>query len=231
MSLYGLTACDEGNITDEVFSDDTETYTVRFTGQLRGLDRWGEGYDIVLAAFDGDSDYSILQKHLTTDADGHANLVLSGVPTTAQTVELCVTNRLRQRVVTFESCNIQTAGTSTSDTIPLTLDTPLDVSMFAVIQHYVFDGAAYNCSLCHSHENGRAALDLTAGYSHDNLVGVAASRVADRMRVIPGEATSSALHDVLAEGNPAELRYDHSGLVTDVVRRLVDDWINSGAKE
>lgn len=230
-SIATLTACDEGNITDEVFVDETESYAVKFTGEISGIDRWAEDYDIVLAAFDGESEYSVIQKQLTASDDGHTTLVLSGVPTTARSIELCVTNKLRRRILSFESLAIDPSEHSPSDTLQLAPATPIDVGMFATIQRFVFDGSAYNCSLCHGAENGRAGLDLTQGRSHDNLVGVASTRVPDAVRVVPGDVSSSLLHSVLAEGNPAGLRYDHSGLIDDAVRRLVDDWINAGAKD
>lgn len=226
-----LTACDEGDIVDEVFTDTTDHYVVEFTARVSGLDAWTEGYDVALAAFDGDSEYSVIQKQVTADADGRTRLILSGVPTTARTVEFCVTNKLRQRIITFECLDLDPAEHSPSDTIRFHLDAPANVGMFASIQRYVFDGAASNCSLCHGAENGRAGLDLTQGRSYAHLVGVASSRVSDAVRVVPGDATSSVLHATLAEGNPAGLRYDHSGLVNDVLRRLVDDWIDGGSKE
>lgn len=230
-AIATLTACDEGNITDEVFVDETESYVVKFTGDVSGVDRWADDYDIVLAAFDGESEYSVIQKQLTATDDGRTTLILSGVPTTARSIELCVTNKLRHRVITFESLVIDPAEHSPSDTISITLPSPVDVGMFASIQRFVFDGSAYNCSLCHGAENGRAGLDLTQGRSHDNLVNAASTRVEGAVRVEPGNTSTSVLHCALAEGNPAGLRYDHSGLVDDVIRRLIDDWIDAGAKD
>lgn len=226
-----LTACDEGDIVDEVFTDTTDHYVVEFTARVSGLDAWTEGYDVALAAFDGDSEYSVIQKQMAADSDGHTKIILSGVPMSAKTVEFCVTNKLRQRVLSFESIAIDPAEHSPSDTIRFHLDGPVNVGMFASIQRYIFDGPASNCSLCHGAENGRAGLNLTQGASYAHLVGAASSRVSDAVRVVPGDAASSVLHATLAEGNPAGLRYDHSGLVSDVLRRLVDDWIEGGAKE
>lgn len=226
-----FSGCDEGNITDEVFVDESESYVVKFTADVSGLDRWSDGYDIALAAFDGESDYSIIQKQLTAGKDGTTTLILSGIPTSARSVELCVTNKLRQRILTFESTPIAADGISTSDTIFITLPHPVDVGMFAAIQHHIFDGTAYNCSLCHGAENGRAGLDLSAGNSHSNLVGTASTRVAGGTRVVPGDAAASVLHTALAPDNPAGLRYDHSGLLDGTLRRLIDDWIDAGAKE
>lgn len=225
-----FSGCDEGNIVDDVFVDESESYVVKFTADVSGIDRWADGYDIALAAFDSESDYSIIQKQLAAD-DGTTTLILSGIPTTACTIELCATNKLRQRILTFESIPIVAAEMPVSDTIVIALSRPVDVGMFAAIQHYIFDGAAYNCSLCHSAENGRAGLDLSSGNSHSNLVGVASTRVEGGTRVVAGDASSSVLHTALAPDNPAGLRYDHSGLLEGTLRRLIDDWIDAGAKE
>lgn len=230
-AIATLTACDEGDITDEVFVDETESYVVKFSGDISGIDRWAEDYDIVLAAFDGESEYSVIQKQLAATDDGRTTLILSGVPTTARSIELCVTNKLRRRIISFESLAIDPSEHSPSDTLRLDLTTPVNVGMFATIQRYIFDGSSYNCSLCHGAENGRAGLDLTPGRSHDNLVNAASTRVADGVRVVPGDASASVLHSALAEGNPAGLRYDHSGLIDDAIRRLIDDWIDAGAKD
>lgn len=230
-SIGALTACDEGDIVDEIFASDAETYTVKFTAVLNGLDAWGAGYDIAVAAFDDESEYSVIQKQIVTDETGQAVIVLSGVPQSARTIEFCATNKLRRRIVTFESLTVDPSEMSTSDTIRLSLASPLDVSMFATIQRYIFDGTAYNCSLCHDAENGRAGLNLTDGHSYANLVGTSSSRVDDGIRVVPGDADGSVLHQTLAEGNPAALRYDHSNLLEEPLKRLIDDWIELGAKE
>lgn len=226
-----LTACDEGDIVDATFTDPTETLAVKFEGEVSGLDAWTDGYDVVVAAFDDASDYSVVQKQLTASADGRSALTLSGIPTSATSIELCVTNRLRRRVVTFESIALPAAGGTPTDTLHLRLSAPLDVSMMASIQRYIFDDAACSCSLCHSGPNARAGLDLSEGRSAGSLVGVASSRVDGATRVVPGNAAESVLHQALAEGNPAGLRYDHGNLLTAVLRRLIDDWIDGGAKE
>lgn len=225
-----LTACDEGDIVESTHATQADAFTAVFSGDVTGLSSWPEGYDIVVAAFNDDSDYSILQKQVVATG-GATSLILSGIPTTARSLEFCVTNKLRRRVLTFERVGIDPAKQSTADTLRLTLPHPIDVGMFASIQRYVFDGTAYNCSLCHGQENGRAGLDLTAAGSYSNLVNKASTRQEGHLRVEPGNSAASTLHEALQEGNPAALRYDHSGLVDDLIRRLIDDWIDGGAKE
>lgn len=228
LSATLLAACDEGPIYGAVFDEPTESRAATFRGTLLGAERWTEGYDLVLAAFSADGEYALVQKPVKPAADGSVSLALSGIPAEAATVELCVTDRLRRRIVSFESLEL---SSSAADTLRLTLREPLDVGMFASIQRYVFDGPAYNCSLCHSAEGARAGLDLSAGHSYAGLVGVASSRVEGAQRVVPGSSSTSVLHNALAEGNPAGLRYDHSPLLPAPLRRLIDDWIDAGAQE
>lgn len=228
LASFCTSACDEGPIYGTAFDEPTESRAAKFTGTLLGADRWTEGYDLVLAAFSADGEYALVQKPAKPAADGSVSLALSGIPAEAATVELCVTDRLRRRIVSFESLELSSSAT---DTLRLTLREPLDVGMFASIQRYVFDGPAYNCSLCHSAEGARAGLDLSAGHSYAGLVGVASSRVEGAQRVVPGSSSASVLHSALAEGNPVGLRYDHSPLLPAPLRRLIDDWIDGGAKE
>lgn len=229
LSAWWLTACDEGPIYDTLHGVETESRSAVFSGVVTGADRWAEGYDLVLAAFGDDSEYALVQKPVVPSADGSVSLTLGGIPAEAATVEFCVTDRLRRRIVTFESADIP--ALASADTLHLALAEPIDVGMFAAIQRYVFDGPAYNCSLCHGSESPRAGLDLSAGHSYAALVGTSSTRVDGAQRVVPGVAAASVLHSVLAEGNPASLRYDHSPLVPGTLRRLIDDWIDAGAKE
>lgn len=233
LALFSLQSCDEGDILDEVYVSDTEYYTVKFAGHITGCDSWSDGYDVVLAAYNEESDYSVIQKQITNVSikDGYVTLVLPNIPTDAKTIEFGIANRLRRRIATFESLAIDPAEMSTSDTIYFELKTPMNVGQFSTIQREVFDGANYNCSMCHGSNNGRANLDLSEGNSHQNLVNVASSRIEGGIRVLPGNTIGSVLHDVLAEGNPTGLRYDHSNLLDDIHKRLIDDWIDHGATE
>lgn len=229
LTALWLTSCDEGPIYGEAFEAPTENRPLVFSGVVRGAERWTEGYDLVLAAFDSDGEYALVQKPIRPADDGSVDVMLDAIPSEAATVEFCVTDRLRRRIVTFESLDL--SSTDAADTLRLVLAKPMDVGMFAAIQRYVFDGPAYNCSLCHSGDAARAGLDLSVECSYGQLVGVASTRVAGAQRVVPGSAAESVLHGALAEGNPAALRYDHSPLLPASLRRLIDEWIDGGAQE
>lgn len=229
LAFFCTTACDEGPIYGTDFDESAASRAATLSATLVGAERWTDGYDLVLAAFDADGDYALVQKPVVTAADGSVRLTLSAIPAEAATVEFCVTDRLRRRIVTFESADLSTS--SSADTLRMVLAEPMDVGMFASIQRYVFDGTAYNCSLCHSGDGARAGLDLSAGHSYAALVDVPSSRIEGATRVVPGSSSTSVLHNALAEGNPAGLRYDHSPLLPSPLRRLIDEWIDGGAEE
>lgn len=231
--LLSFNSCDEGDIIEDVYVDDTEYYTVVFSGKITGYENWSDGYNVVIAAFNEESDYSIIQKQISSGElkDGILTLTLSNIPTDAKTIELGVTNNLRRRIAVFERIAIDSSEKGTSDTIRFTLKEPMNVGQFATIQREIFDGANYNCSMCHGASNGRANLDLSSGNSYQNLVNIASSRIEGGIRVLPNNAKESVLHSVLTEGNPTGLRYDHSNLLDDIHKRLIDDWIDHGAQE
>ena len=227
-----LSSCDSGDIYPKERWDKPAHYTVRFKATLSGIDSWPSDYMLSVAAFDGENDYSIIQKQVaanSVDESGRADILMTNISTQATCIELCVTNTLRQRIATSVSRPIPD-GWNERDT--LVLDAGVQhVGMFAVIQQKVFDGTEYNCSSCHGAVNPRASLSLAKGESHGQLVGKASSRVEGGIRVIPGNAGASILHQTLSQGNPAGLRYDHSALVDAGVLKLMDDWIDFGAGE
>ena len=103
-----LASCDSGNIHEEMVTTTREGLTVRMTGRLRGAESWSDRYQVVLAAFADGSDYTLVQKEIPSQLiDGDSvNLVLSGVPSEANRVQLCVVDRVRERVATFSDLKL-----------------------------------------------------------------------------------------------------------------------------
>ena len=101
-------SCDSGNIHEEMATTTREGLTVRMTGRLRGAESWSDRYQVVLAAFADGSDYTLVQKEIPSQLiDGDSvNLVLSGVPSEANRVQLCVVDRVRERVATFSDLKL-----------------------------------------------------------------------------------------------------------------------------
>ena len=102
-----LSACDSGNIEEDTTTAAREGLSIRLSGRLSGAATWSDRYQLVLAAFDGGSDYSLVQKEIPTQLlDGDSvNFVLSGIPAEAEKVQLCVVDRVRERVATFADFN------------------------------------------------------------------------------------------------------------------------------
>lgn len=218
-----LTACDSGDIVERTYNVTNATRTLYVTGQFLGLDEWPAGYSIVVSGFEDGQQYATVQRALTTDAEGHASL---SVPLSERitNVELCVANRLRERILTLQSLPLPAAGSTTVDV------GTIDVGLLGALQEGVFNQA---CIQCHG-QNGRkaAGLDLTDGNAAVSLVGVASSRKEGRVRVVPGDADASLLHDVLNEGGEHILSYNHVEVLSSHfkeqlahVRSIIDLWI------
>ena len=122
---------------------------------------------------------------------------------------------------------LQAVGFIVGDTIYLDAG-EVDASMYSAIQQ-VFDNT---CAQCHGLSTTAAAgLYLTGERSHADLVGQPATTV-EGTRVIPGDAEASVLHKVINPGNEAGLGFSHEGMInSSATLRLVDEWINAGAKE
>ena len=171
-----LASCDDGNVE--------ETYRLTREGKVAslkmnnvtGAENWADGYTLAFAAFSENSDYAIMLKYIRTVRNGKLDMVLSNIPDSVTSVELCVVNRLRQRVVTFASVEgSEVTAASENDTIYLRQDN-LSLSMFAALQENVFNTTCINC---HGGSNFVAAnLNLTEGKSHAALVGQPSSKVA-----------------------------------------------------
>lgn len=225
--LLLLTSCDSGDIVDSTYSDSGIGYVARLEARVSGLDKLPAGYKVSLAAFSNDNDISIGEVDITQgdiSADGNVRVTYSGISSEATRLELCLENKLRRRIVTMASVEIEN-NHSVADTIRLTLADNIDLSTYSIIQDYVFDGPRYNCSACHGATGGRAGLSLAKGNSYENLMNVPSTRVAGGVRVVPGNPAGSVLYQALEEGNPTGLRYDHSAITDSYIVRLIGDWI------
>lgn len=223
-----LAACDDGLIHEKTSTAEHTGYTVKLTGRISGVNTWSNNYNLVLAAFSENSDYAIVQQRIPQTAADGTSLTIYDVNASAKTVELCVTDILRRRVLTLKSMTITTEA-NPSDTVLLNVG-DIDGSMFAAIQTGVFNTT---CAQCHGGSSSAAAgLYLTEGHAYSNLVNTASTRVADGIRVIPNDSANSVLHKVIYPGNAAGLGFSHEGMIADdEVLSLIDAWIQSGAKE
>ena len=100
LSTLLLASCDDGFVTDPVYESEQTGYNVKITGTFDGVDQWADNYNVVVAAFSEDDEYSSIQKPIQIDGKETA-ITLGNVPSSAKIIEIAVTNTLRKRVSTF----------------------------------------------------------------------------------------------------------------------------------
>ena len=229
--LFSLSSCDSGDIVEKTISQETNGHTVKLAAIVSGMSDLSDKYTLTLAAFESGNSYALTTYALPqTDDSSLISLVMPNVGSNVSTVELAIVNRLRQRVITLASVRMDDY-TQTTDTILLNVGT-VDVGMFNVIQHNVFN---QSCIQCHGGNggNGAANLNLTEGKAYHNLVDIPSTRKEGMYRVVSGNASQSLIHQILAEGGEEILHYNHTEVLSSqfkddvsAVRTFIDDWIN-----
>lgn len=224
-------ACDSGDIEGVSYAYSDKGYVVKLTGTLSGVDSWDSKYAVSLAGFTTGDNYAQTVRSLSPSTpDGtDVSLVLPNLNNNITTVELVITNRLRERIITIARINLDDYS-NPRDTIHMEMGT-IDVSAFNCLQQGLFNVA---CIQCHG-GNGRSAanLNLTEGYAQNCLVDVPSTKVSDKYRVISGNAEQSLLHQILNEGGEDILHYNHTEVLSSQfkdnlteIRSLIDEWIN-----
>lgn len=225
LALTGA-ACDEGDIRPDNTAATAEGFSIRLTATISGADTWVSPYRLSLAGFTDGDEYAAVVKNLDA-TDGEAvDITLPGITPGIATVELCVLDGLRRRVVTLASVDV--TGMQPMSTGVLEAGN-VDAGMFATIQHRVF---STTCANCHGASNHAAAgLYLTEGRSYGSLVGEASTVVDGALRVAPGDASSSVLYRALATDMSASWRYDHSvEIPSQSTLDMIKSWIDGGAR-
>lgn len=230
--LQTSTSCDDGLITETGYEHTNTSYTIKLTGTFKSLKSWSGDYSVACACFDGESDYSIIQKVLPPESSDSTvqTLIMSGVPTDAKTVEIAVVTPLRKRIATLYSYSIPSFQ-NYNDTIELNIG-EINVGMFGAINKFLFQNTSVNCARCHASAQSTAHLDLTEKNAYNSLVGTKAYKDSTYVRVKPYDADSSYLYRVLST-DVSDIRYNHPSLLSDhnVLLEIIKYWINSGAKE
>ncbi|MCM1313077.1 MAG: hypothetical protein NC206_05970 [Bacteroides sp.] len=219
-----LSSCDDGDIQEKVYSTNNNGRVIKLTGKINGIKNWSSNYSVALAGF-GESNYSIVQKNITASDNGDVELTLSVTSNEIKTIELCVTNILRERILTFKSMDVPEGN----DSILFNVGEQ-NVGMFHVIQQEIFNST---CLQCHGGSNTAAAgLYLTEEKSHEALVRKPSTKVEGGTLVIPGDSKNSVLHRVLNKGGETGLKFNHEDMInTDKKLQIIDDWIDHGANE
>lgn len=221
-----LTSCDDGLIYEKLPEISHEGFNVKLTGKIDGIDKWNAPYSVVLAGF-GDSQYAIVQKQLPMSEEGEIQMTLSDISSDVKTIELCVTNKLRERIITFRTIEM-TDIEDVRDTVLMDVGT-IDAGIYTAIQQHIFNTT---CAACHGgRETAAAGLYLTEGHSYNALVNQPSSRVENGTLAIPGDAENSVLNKVVNEGNSAHLSFSHENMIaSSALLKLIANWINDGAK-
>ena len=218
IGLLALSACDDGDIIEDLKVENTGR-TVTVVTSVSGIENWSSGYNVVVAGF-GDNKYADISKNIPVGAD---TIVLRGIGSSVKTIEICVINRLRERVATFYKSDI---SADNSDEIVLEAGA-IRADMFNAIQNAIFTPT---CAACHGGGKSAAAgLYLTEGNSYDALVNVASAKATDgSLRVVPGDAGNSFMYKVVT-GTDGVLSFDHSNMITEEKYvKLIENWITKG---
>ena len=233
LSLFTLplASCDSGDIEEQAVSIEDKGYTVKLTAVLTGIDSWESKYSVSLAGFTTGDNYAQVVRAIpnTTPNNARIELILSNIGDEIYTVELAITNRLRERIITIARVNLDDY-TNQKDTIYMDIGLT-DVSRFGALQKGLFNMA---CIQCHGGNggSGAASLNLTEGKSYSNLVNIPSTRKEGMMRVVSGNAQESLLHQIASDGGENLLHVNHTEILTNQfrenlneVRQLIDDWI------
>ena len=235
LSLFTLplVSCDSGDIEEQAVSIEDKGYTVKLTAVLTGIDSWESKYSVSLAGFTTGDNYAQVVRAIpnTTPNNTRIELILSNIGDEINTVELAITNRLRERIITIAKVNLDDYANQ-KDTIHMDLG-QTDVSRFGALQKGLFNMA---CIQCHGGNGGAgaASLNLTEGKSYANLVNTPSTRKGGMMRVVSGNAQESLIHQMMAEGGENLLHVNHTEILSNQfrenlneVRQLIDEWINN----
>lgn len=226
-------ACDDGTIENKTYSA-TEGKIVKVEGHLTGLDTWPLSYNVSVAGFDADAanetmPYATVSKAMASDANGNFSVVLSSLGNEVTTVDVCVMNSIRQRIVSFVSTDI--SNETSEDTIRIDVGT-IDASMLAGIQTGIF-GAS--CTACHGANGTSAAgLNLTEGNSYANLVNQHSTQLPEQYRVVPNDTANSVLWQVIYGDASAGWPMNHADMLNkdraSGLLQMLADWIVNGAQ-
>lgn len=217
-----LASCDDGRIYDEEAPSASTGRSVTMKATIDGSADYADlsGYSVALAAF-GDDDYALVSKPV---GDGEMEVTLSGLPSAARTVEVCLISRLRERLYTFASVDMDEVAAA-----DMSFDAgSIDVGMYATVASGIF---AARCAQCHGATGHSAAgLDLVSDSSWGSLVGVPSVVVDGASRVVPSDAGASTLWQAVATEVSSGWAFNHAALLTDRDKDFIKDWINSGAE-
>ncbi|MCR5820602.1 MAG: hypothetical protein K6F94_06635 [Bacteroidaceae bacterium] len=210
--LMTAVACDEGDIRDHNVTYAQGGFSVKLSGRFTGLGEWDDGYSVVLAAFNGqDRVYDMGEMRITPDCEGRdTTIIWNNINRGAQSVELCVVNKLRRRMATLRTADVD----ENADTVYLNVG-EVNTGLFGAVQS-LFN---MRCAGCHGGGN-YANLKLDSAHAYPQLVNIPAHRpeFGGAMRVAPGNPAGSALYQMLDpsdERGNSVLMFQHKAAFTE----------------
>ncbi|MCQ2606720.1 MAG: hypothetical protein MJ204_09340 [Bacteroidales bacterium] len=217
-----LSSCDEGDINEKIVLSTTGK-TAKITTNIFGVESWPSGYNVVIAGFTANNTYANISKNIPASTNGE--IVLSGISDNVTSLEICVINRLRERIVTLYQYDCSKDNT---DTIVKNAGT-INAGMFPSIQNNIF---TTTCARCHGLGKSAAAnLNLTSDSSYISLVQHESTKSPGKTRVVPNNVEDSYLYDVIS-GNDTILSFNHTNMIANYNDiRLIEKWISNGAEE
>ena len=219
-----ISACDEGKIyPSDTAGDNASGFSVVTHAEISGYsDFYGEDFSLVVAAFKEGNRFAAITKVITPE---EKEVVLNNIPGDASTVELCVVNRLRERIFTLSSI---TVAQDTHENVQFDAGN-VDASPFSLIERGVFD---VSCARCHGASGHSAAgLNLLPEQAYSMLVDKASSVVEGEYRVMPGNAAKSTLWEALATDISDSWAFSHTNLLSSEKTDFIEYWINKGAEK
>lgn len=215
-----LTGCDDGRIypSDTDLSGD-KGLNVVMTGKISGAgNAYESGYSLALAAFNEGNEFAVVSK---TVSDGSDAVELTNVSPAASSIELCVINSLRKRIMTLASISLtESSGNRVNFDIG-----EIDASPFSVIDREVFSTTCVQCHGAAGH--AAASLDLQPGMAYRMLVGIPSTVIEGEIRVKPGDAAASTLWQAVATDVSSAWSFHHNNLLTSDQSGFIESWINS----
>ena len=110
--MFVFASCDDGRLYQDRLIVPEEGRVVKLHVNMSGVDTWPDGYTVVLAGFNDDKEYSLIAKSIPNNGD--VDMVMAGIGEDVTSIELCVTNRIRERVYSFYTQDFSTVDADTT---------------------------------------------------------------------------------------------------------------------
>lgn len=221
-----LQSCDSGDIYPK--EEEYEKVYVSVSGSFtfKGINAFPENYKVLFVTYRNETDNEPLSyKEIAKPGnDGIINVSFPTLPEGTKGIGIWLTEKTNnKKIIAFYNKNFE--ETPTEDIILPSQD--INLLIYNRVQKQVFN----QCIACHGGGASAASgMYLTEGKSYDNIVNVASSHNAAKMRISPYSTLNSYLMDVL---HGQELIAVHSGLssLKDEDITLVEEWVREGAKK